>query len=247
MTTRRNLLLEAAGLTVAGTAFDAAAQRAPAAEDAGYSYDYLLVEVPRRSGRVGGPAPFLAHLKAVGVPAVVAAGGEVPGYFTPLIGWTSEQLAVMVRWSGQAPAVRDRALAPIVSHPSAGKVERSRLAPTLRPGPHDRPRTTGIYTHRRFEIRTRDLAEFVDLSGRAWLDFEREFDAAIFGLFKARARAAETRDGVTRMLLNTQYASHAVWEASRTPAAKAAGLFQRRSDLTLTTRVASLHFTPVGV
>lgn len=45
------------------------------------------------------------------------------------------------------------------------------------------------------------------------------------------------------MLLNTQYASHAVWEASRKPSSEPTELFERRAQLTVTTRVASLHFT----
>ncbi len=116
--------------------------------------------------------------------------------------------------------------------------------PTLRPAAHDLPRTGGIYTHRWFEIRETDFPEFVDLSGSAWPEFERDFEAKVFGLFRAQQTPAEARRGVVRMLLNTWYASHAVWDASRSPSSKAAAAFQRRSELTLTTRVVSLHFTP---
>ena len=152
---------------------------------------------------------------------------------------------VLVRWPDAAPG-RERAVAALTRHPSVRTAERTRLAATLRPGPTDRPRAAGIHTHRWFEVRTGDVDAFVELSGRAWPEFERDFDADIFGLFRAAQDADEARRGVTRMLLNTRYASHAVWEASRTPSPQAADAFRRRRDLTLTTRVASLSFVPIG-
>lgn len=240
MATRREVLGGAAGLAAMG----GAAPAASAGPGADFAYDYLLVEVPRRRGESGGSAPFLAHLREVGLPAVRAVGGEVLGHVTPLIGWSSEQIAVIIRWSGRQRG-RERAIAAITRHPSALGVDWSRLAPTLRPAPHDLPRVGGIYTHRWFEIREADFAEFVDLSGAAWPEFERDFEAEVFGLFRAQQSPAEVRRGVVRMLLNTWYASHAVWEASRTPSPRAAAAFRRRSDLTLTTRVVSLRFTPL--
>lgn len=250
MTTRREILSQGAAVAAAAAPLAAMARVVPAPQRGGeggaFPYDYLFVEVPQRSGRLGGAAPFLAHLRSAGAAAIAVAGGDILGYFTPLIGWSSEQLAVMIRWPEPSSPDRERAVRILTQHPTVRKVERSVLAPTLRPAPMERPKITGIYTHRWFDIRTPDLAEFIDLSGQAWPDFEREFDAAIFGLFRARSTIEEGRRGVTRMLLNTQYASHAVWEASRVPSSGAAGLFRRRSDLTLTTRVVSLHFTALG-
>jgi hypothetical protein len=239
MTTRREVLIGAAGLA-AGAPLATTAQ---VGSVGGVGYDYLFVEVPQRRGGAGGPAPFVAHLTAL-LPTIAAAGGEALGWFSPLIGWSSEQLAVTIRWPERAPE-RERVIAALTRHPSVARIDRARLAATLRPGPRDRPSTTGITTHRWFEIRTPDVGEFVELSGAAWPEFERDFDAAIFGLFRAEQSADETRRGVTRMLLNTRYASHAVWEASRNPSPAAARAFARRSDLTLTTRVASVHFTPL--
>ena len=243
MIDRRDLLAGAAALA-AGQALGITAAHAARA-GSGFPYDYLLIEVPQRTGRGAGLEPFLAHLKGAGATAVKAAGGELFGAFTPLIGWTSEQVAVMIRWPEAAPD-REPAIDTIVRHSTVARVERSALAPTIRPGPTDRPLTRGIYTHRWFTIRARDLTEFVALSAEAWPDFERDFATRVFGLFRAEPTAAERRDGLLRMLLNTQYDSHAVWEASRSPSPKTAANFRRRGELTITTHVASLRFLPIG-
>ena len=125
-------------------------------------------------------------------------------------------------------------------------IERSRLAATVRPGPADLPRTKGIYTHRWFDVKTGDVAEFIALSNNAWPYFEKEFPALVYGLFRAEPSPQDAHPDVTRMLLNTWYESHAVWEASRKPSAEPAALFARRMQLRLTTRVASLRFTPLA-
>ena len=248
MNNRRDVLLGAAGLVggvltpsfgmAQGVAGGAKAPNQP------YPYDYLLIEVKQGSGGTPEQATFPGHLTSVGAAAVAAAGGELLGYFTPLIGWTSEQLAVMVRWPESATG-RERAIASVIGHDSVAKVERQRLAATTRPSLTARPEIGGIYTHRWFNIRTDDFNEFVQLSDGAWPDFEREFAAKIFGLFRADPSLAGVPGGVTRMLLNTWYESHAVWDASRTPSAGPAGRFDRRRQLTLTTRVVSLRFTPI--
>lgn len=243
MIDRRNLLAGAAGLAATQALGATSANAARASR--GFPYDYLLIEVPQRTGRGAGLEPFLAHLRGVGAAAVKAAGGELFGAFTPLIGWTSEQVAVMIRWPDAAPG-RERAVDAIVRHPTVARAERSALAATVRPGSSDRPLTRGIYTHRWFTIHARDLDEFVALSADAWPDFERDFATRVFGLFRAEPSAAEARAGRLRMLLNTQYDSHAVWEASRTPSPKASANFRRRGELTITTRVVSLRFVPIG-
>lgn len=243
MPNRRDILAGGAGLLAA----QALAGRATAtAAPSGFPYDYLFVEVKQAVGGRGGQvAPFLDHLRGAGLAAVREAGGEVLGAFTPLIGWSSEQLAVMLRWPVDA-AARERAVAEIERHPAVARVERSRLAPTLRPSATDRPLTRGIYTHRWFTIAGRNLDEFVALSGAAWPEFERDFASRIYGLFRADPTPEERRQGHIRMLLNTQYDSHAVWEASRAPSPKSAEAFKRRADMTLTTRVVSLKYVPIG-
>jgi hypothetical protein len=244
---RRQILIGSAGLAAAASSSIARADAQPhaaSAAAAGDIYDYIFVEVLPGAGASTQKA-FAEHLRGAGAAAVRAAGGDAIGYFTPLIGWSSQNLAVLLRWNGNA-AGREQAVQAIRYHPAVARLDRSRLAATVRPAPTDLPKTTGIYTHRWFDVKTTDVPEFVDLSQRAWPSFEREFPAAIYGLFRAEATPDDLRRGVTRMLLNTQYDSHAVWEASRKPSSEPTALFERRGQLTLTTRVASLHFTPLG-
>ena len=243
MASRREILIAGVAAAVApsiGRAAESAS--APGEAGAAFIYDYLFVEVLPGPG-ASSQTQFLAHLGDT-VPAVRAAGGEAIGYFTPLLGWSSQNVAVLLRWKADAPG-REQAVRALGSHAIIARVDRSRLAATVRPGPADLPRTTGIYTHRWFEVKTGDIPEFIDLSKSAWPYFEKEFPALVYGLFRAEAPADDRSAGVTRMLLNTWYESHAVWEASRKPSSEPATMFARRSQLTLTTRVASLHFTPL--
>jgi len=244
MADRRQILIGAASVAAATTALGSRAfaapapTRPPAQNDI---YDYIFADLVPGSTA---PKAFIEGLNQTAA-AVRAAGGEPLGYFTPLIGWTSQQLAVVLRWKGDG-AGREQAVRAIEAHPAVARVERSKLTATTRPAPTDLPLTRGIYTHRWFDVRTADVPEFIDLSNRAWPAFEREFASRVFGLFRATQTADDAARGVTRMLLNTQYDSHAVWEASRRPSSEPADLFQRRGDLTLTTRVASIRFNPLG-
>lgn len=246
MANRRQILIGATAL--AATAVPLASRAAsstttapPHAKD--YIYDYLFVELAS-GDRVSAQKSFLDGLQGTAA-AIRAAGGEAVGYFSPLIGWSSQHLAVLLRWKGDTSG-REQAVRAIETHPAVHQVERSRLAATTRPAPNDLPLTRGLYTHRWFDVKTSDVPEFIDLSNRAWPAFEREFASRIFGLFRAEATAQDSGRGVTRLLLNTQYDSHAVWEASRRPSSEPADLFKRRGDLTITTRVASLRFTPLA-
>lgn len=242
MVSRREIMIAGVAAAVAPS-ISRAAESASAPGDGGsFIYDYLFVEVLPGPG-ASSQTEFLAHLSDT-VPGVRAAGGEAIGYFTPLIGWSSQNFAIMLRWKVDAPG-REQAVRALGSHAIISRVERSRLAATVRPGPTDLPKTTGIYTHRWFEVKTGDIPEFIDLSNRAWPTFEKEFPALVYGLFRAEASAEDRSPGVTRMLLNTWYESHAVWEASRKPSSEPAAMFARRTQLTLTTRVASLRFTPL--
>lgn len=244
MADRRQILIGAAGAIAASTSLAGRAMAAPPAAKAGNDiYDYLFVDLAT-GDRGSSQKAFVAALGASAA-AVRAAGGEAIGYFTPQIGWTSHQIAVLLRWKGDTSG-REQAVRAIATHPAVAKAEHSKLSATTRPAPDDLPLTTGIYTHRWFDVKTADVPEFIDLSNRAWPAFEREFASRVFGLFRVTQTDEDARRGVTRMLLNTQYDSHAVWEASRRPSAEPADLFNRRGDLTITTRVASIRFNPLG-
>ena len=53
----------------------------------------------------------------------------------------------------------------------------------------------GIYVHNWFTIDAAGFDEFVKLSGEAWPDFERRFEAKIFGLFAAEPRQDDLHGG----------------------------------------------------
>ena len=222
----------AAGLAVS-TAGSAEAAPAPPAT-AIYDYLFLSFAVDRARSAPRDFAGRLAEHKAL----VTNAGGELVGYFAQQLGWGSDEAALILRWPAEAPG-REAAVAAVAADPALAAVRRDRLTPTLRPGPTDLPPSGGIFVHRLFEIAAADKAEFVDLSGKAWGDFEGGFDSDIFGLFETAQTAAEARSGRQRMLLITRYADHGVWEASRQPSARAADLFARRHALTIRTSAAS--------
>jgi hypothetical protein len=108
----------------------------------------------------------------------------------------------------------------------------------VRPRPEDHLIPGGTYVHRWFEIKPSDREEFVRLSVEGWADFEKKFDAKIFGLLAAAAGPN------LRLLLLTRYGSHGVWEASRDPTTEGMRAFQRRGQLTLSSRGCSTLLTP---
>lgn len=178
--------------------------------------------------RVAGPHPALrAHLESR-AGAIAAAGGTLLAQFAPQIGFASNEAALLLRWRaaagdalGETPLVAVRAS--------------EALTPTLRPQTDAPPPPGGIYVHRWFTIDAAALDEFIALSGAAWPDFERQFDARIYGLFTAAESAEDRAQGARRLLLLTRYGDHGVWEQSRDPTTEAMQLFQRRQALTRVT------------
>jgi hypothetical protein len=79
------------------------------------------------------------------------------------------------------------------------------------------------------------VADFVDLSGRAWGGFEGAYDTEVFGLFTAEPTPNDHDNGQARLLLLTWYASHGVWEASREQPSDPRSLFAQRHELTRST------------
>jgi hypothetical protein len=177
---------------------------------------------------------------------LAAAGGELLGVFAPQLGWRAGQAAVLLRWRPDAQG-RDRTLEALSTRAGATAVLHERLAPTIRPAPTDRPPAGGIYVHRWFTVRSEATEEFLALSAEGWRDFERRFDARIFGLFTAARTAQDTAAGVTRLLLLTRYRDHGVWEVSRDPTTEAMAAFARRRELTRDSWAAStLLIGPAG-
>jgi hypothetical protein len=214
-----------AGLA-AVTATTAGAAKAQA--DDIVAYDYFFVrnapqQRPVLMGFINGTLRGLTR----------AAGGEIIGVFTPQLGWDSTETAILIRWR---PGVADpSAIQLALQHaPGVATFERHPLIAAARAGQTAVLERGGIYVHRWFEIKPSDRAEFVRLSTEGWIDFEKRFDARIFGqMAEIQARPKSTSLWI---LLLTRYANHAVWEASRDPTTDAMKSFQRRAQLTLSSR-----------
>ncbi|HEY1752755.1 MAG TPA: hypothetical protein VGG29_15970 [Caulobacteraceae bacterium] len=186
-------------------------------------YDYVFLTLARAPT----PHPALARRLAAAAPALQATGGEVVGQFAPQLGWAGDEAAVLVRWSGPRGD-----LGPVIALQGVTGARVEHVTPTIRPGDADRPLAGGVYVHRWFAVEAGAEDEFVQLSGEGWAHFEASFDTRIFGLFRAEPSDAARASGVTRLLLLTRYANHAVWEASRDPTTEAMQIFQRRQQLT---------------
>jgi|SRR5215831_6102855 len=179
------------------------------------SYDYLFVTL--------GPVPTPHQSLAVALRGLT--GASVVGQFAPMLGWKTNEAAVLLRRPADESAPGD--LGPLVVAYSS-----ERLQPTIRPGDGDRLLAGGIYVHRWFEVEAAAAEEFVNLSGQGWRRFETQFDARIFGLFRAEPSRRDAAEGLARLLLITRYADHGVWEASRDPTSEAMQIFARRQRLT---------------
>lgn len=160
---------------------------------------------------------FGDHVKA-------ALGEAVVAVFNPLLGFASDTAMVLTEGSVDAAAV--------LNAPGVAGGESHALAPTLRPFAGARPAPGGIYVHNWFTIDAEAFDEFVRLSGVAWPDFERRFDARIFGLFGAAPSKEDRQAGARRLLLMTRYKDLGEWQVSRDPTSEAMQVFARRRELT---------------
>jgi len=207
-----------------------------------HAYDYLFLELDDAEG--GTPARAYADAVKARLPGITAAGGEVLGLFTPQIGWVARQAALLIRWKPDATGRTGEASA-LIRGKTVRFGQREKLAATSRPTMADGLKPGGIYVHRRFVVEAKNVPEFLALSQEGWLDFERRFEANIFGLFTAERTSNDVRQGVTRLLLMTRYKDHGVWEASRDPSTAAMAAFRRRAAITKDTWNASTLFVPI--
>ncbi len=172
-----------------------------------------------------------ARLKAI-TPRLEAAGGRVVGRFAAQLGWAANDTSILLQGVQSDEAMR--AVRELIDH---ADIEESRIIdmdPTARPTAAE-PLVLmagGIYVHRWFTVQTPDLETFVDLSAKAWPDFEARFDAKIFSLFHANQTHTQTAFGHSRLLLLTRYGDHGVWEKSRDPTTEAMQIFAQRQLLT---------------
>jgi hypothetical protein len=149
---------------------------------------------------------------------------QVVALFSPLLGFASNEALVLTTGAVDAGAV--------LNAPGVAGGHSDALSPTLRPTDGATPMAGGIYVHNWFTIDGNSFDEFVRLSGVAWPDFERRFDARIFGLFAAAASQEERATGARRLLLMTRYKDLGEWQASRDPTTEAMQVFARRRELT---------------
>jgi hypothetical protein len=191
------------------------------------AYDYLTLELARGRAAWGALA---AHVREKARQTITQEGGELVGVFSPQLGFASNEATVLTRWpSGIREVPGAFALSEVVAH------RHETLTPTVRPKDDQKLRSGGIYVHRWFTIDRERTAEFIDLSNRAWGNFEGSYDTEIFGLFTADASEADRKTSAQRLLLLTWYRDHGVWEASREQAQDAKSLFAQRHLLTRTT------------
>jgi len=181
-------------------------------------FQYCVFEIAR--GREAWTA--LSASVREGSKSLSTSGGMV-ALFAPQLGFASNEAAVLAR------GIDAKHLTP------AGvvlRVQEDTLSATVRPREGQRLREGGIYVHRWFTIDGCHLADFIDLSERAWAGFEGSYDTEIFGLFAAQESASDALAGARRLLLLTWYGDHGVWKASREPTRDAASLFAQRHLLT---------------
>ena len=189
-------------------------------------YDYLILLLAPQ------PTPHVALAEALqsAGPGLAKGGGSIVGQFAPQLGWSSNEAAVLVRWTDEPAdlAAVESARTAIEKTKIVVGAEVRRLRSTVRPADGDALRPGGIYVHRWFVVEPGSVDEFVALSSEGWKHFEAQFDAAIFGLFCEEVPPGD----VARLLLLTYYADHGVWEASRDPTSEAMQVFARRQRLT---------------
>jgi len=190
-------------------------------------YEYRTLELARGRAAWGALA---ANVREKARKAIAQEGGELVGVFSPQLGFASNEATALTRWSSGIREVPGAfALTEVVAH------RHETLTPTVRPKDDQKLRTGGIYVHRWFTIDRERTSDFIDLSNRAWGNFEGSYDTEIFGLFTAEPSDADRKNAAQRLLLLTWYRDHGVWEASREQSRDATSLFAQRHLLTRST------------
>jgi hypothetical protein len=191
-------------------------------------FDYAMLTLAR-----GAPARRAFADRVTG--AGLTSHGRRAGLFFAQLGWQAAEAALLAERGGG----EEKAFAALLDAPEVVSSVSHALKPTVRPPPDAVLAPGGIYVHRWFEVNRSLVAEFIDLSVRAWPGFEAQFDARIFGLFELTTEWEGSPVDSRHLLLVTRYASHGVWEDSRDPTTEAMQTFARRAQLTLSTRAAS--------
>lgn len=159
-------------------------------------------------------------------------GGKPYGRWAPQLGLTSKNLIVMYCWpddnKDQAVNIAETFL---LSLDDAAGVVTRRWRPTVRPIDDTAPNRKGLYIHRTMTFNVGDIAQVVEMSQGAWVTFEAQFDAHVYGFFEDM----DEKDGTTTLTLVSWYRDYTAWEDSRNTEKdpKSWEVFYRRGRLTL--------------
>lgn len=170
-------------------------------------YQHLVIHVPPRT--VDAVAERIVN---EGAPRVAAAGGRLFGVWKSELGLSRDHGVALVEWPDEETATTHaiellHGIDPI-------EVERDEIwEPTLRPeaGATIEP-TSGVFSHRWFDVEDSDIDRFLELSGQSWSDWEAGATNYVVGLWRSHSRPAA---GLTRFWLMAWYENLATWEGTR--------------------------------
>ncbi|HLB24403.1 MAG TPA: hypothetical protein VJP07_09940 [Dehalococcoidia bacterium] len=166
-------------------------------------YDYRTIRIRRGAWRDVGIA-----LEAA-VPDVNERGGVLLGLFAGMIGFASDEGALVTAWP-DADAASAGGNALVAALPDIVESAAERLIPSARPLDATPLREPGVYAHRWFWLQPQDWPEFVRLSEEGvWPYFESD-GCRIIGLWRSMEPGQPAR-----VLLLTRYPSVAHWERTR--------------------------------
>ena len=146
--------------------------------------------------------------------ATRSAGGSLFAVCAGVIGFASDEGAVIRAWPDEGALTRD-ADRTLAAADMVVEAAYEPLSPTVRPAGATPPRSAGVYAHRWFWLRDQDWDEFQRLSEEGvWPYFESD-GCEIIGLWRAPEPGPQVR-----ALLLTRYPSVAHWERTRLQSAE---------------------------
>ena len=158
--------------------------------------------------------------------------GKPYGTWTPQLGLTSRDFIVMYSWpddkTDQAVNIAETFLSSI---DDVAGVNTRRWKPTARPTDDTAPNRKGLYIHRTMAFNVADIPRVIEMSQEAWVTFEAQFEAKVYGFFQDM----DELDGTTTLTLVSWYRDYSAWEDSRNTEKdpKSWEVFYKRGRLTL--------------
>lgn len=170
-------------------------------------YQHLVIHVPPRSVEAIGQ-----RILDEGVPHIERSGGRLFGLFKSEIGLSRDHCVALVEWPDQETAAAHAI--ELLSGIDPIEVERDEIwEPTLRPTPGATIEpTSGVFSHRWFDVADHDVDRFLELTDTAWGDWEAGQDNYVIGLWRSHTAPAPQQ---TRLWLMAWYRNLAAWEGTR--------------------------------